>query len=514
MFAQLFENKKLLTFLSFSLLVSFCGVYITRDYVMDDALITLRYSYNFAELGIPIWNQADLGNPSMGYTSFLWMAINTLPALFIQNKEILVVFAQVFSLMALIGIVILISQEIFDLSMAMYSKYIVVLLIFSQFGYGLHVNSGMETLLFSLFMLLTVRAHARNNYKQAYILGLLLFLTRPEGIILVGIMGVWDLLNRRINQAIWGGVFFSIFSIGVLFLLFSWYGDVLPNPFYIKQGNVVNEASLKQTFFFLGTLASPFLILSVYAIFVLKNKVSIYMFSVALIYILYYTTVTPLMNVFSRYQWPSLVLLVYASIPSITFFATNSKKYILQKIVLVSLIIITIIGNNLGASYFATTTGYAAQNLVVIGKKMSEFRDPEKWLIYHDAGAICYFSDWNTLETIGLTNKTIAKNQMQVVDLYKNKNVQIVLQNFDLSNKTGDIRKQEFTELVAQYGYQHVTDIPTLFVAGQRNFVVAVYSRDIDYAKRVFENLNTADEMYPNVSFWLYSFVKKLVKGH
>ena len=77
-------------FLIFCILICSCGIYVTRHYYMDDALITLRYSYNFARFGIPIWNQADIKDPSMGYTSILWMGINTLPALFTNNKDILV----------------------------------------------------------------------------------------------------------------------------------------------------------------------------------------------------------------------------------------------------------------------------------------------------------------------------------------------------------------------------------------------------------------------------------------
>src|SRR5438034_5675801 len=48
-----------------------CGIYLTRAYVMDDALITLRYSFNLARHGQAIWNQADLAHPSQGYTTVL-----------------------------------------------------------------------------------------------------------------------------------------------------------------------------------------------------------------------------------------------------------------------------------------------------------------------------------------------------------------------------------------------------------------------------------------------------------
>ena len=57
------------------------GIYLTRFYVMDDALITLRYSFHLARHGRAIWNQADVTHPSLGYTTVLWMLLNAIPAL-------------------------------------------------------------------------------------------------------------------------------------------------------------------------------------------------------------------------------------------------------------------------------------------------------------------------------------------------------------------------------------------------------------------------------------------------
>src|SRR5438046_2328930 len=74
--------------LSFRLL--FGGIYATRAYLMDDPLITLRYSLNLARHGHAIWNQADAAHPSLGYTTPLWMLLNAIPAFFTDNKDLLV----------------------------------------------------------------------------------------------------------------------------------------------------------------------------------------------------------------------------------------------------------------------------------------------------------------------------------------------------------------------------------------------------------------------------------------
>lgn len=506
------NNSSFWIFLGFSILISLCSVYITRDYFMDDALITLRYSYNFAKFGMPIWNRADFENPSMGYTSLLWMAINAIPALFTTNKDVLVFMAKFFSVVPLIGIVVLISREIFSLPISTPLKFLASFIIFSQFGYGLHVNSAMETMLFSCIVLLTVKAYAEGHYQLAYVFGALSFLTRPEGALLVGLLCFWDLINRRIKNALIGGIAFSFLVVGTLSLLYYWYGDVLPNTFYAKQ-EVLNMEALVRTVFFIATLALPFLIMSMYAAFFLKNEMSGYMFFSAVIYLIYYLTVDPIMNAMSRYQWPCLVLVTYASIPALDFLGANIKRYKIMATVLLLMLITLNVSNALGASYFADATGHAMKNLVVIGKAMGEYRDSDKWLVYHDAGTIVYFSDWNTHETIGLTNRPLVKGQIRLTDIYKNPDAQIVMRNFDLMSEGQQADEIEYTKMLALYGYQHVRDFPILLVTDQRNFVIAVYARDMDFANKVFRDVKMIPSLQPNISYVLYNIIKEIVRG-
>jgi hypothetical protein len=505
---KILSNKTFWSLWGFSILISLVGFYITRNYLMDDALITLRYSFNFAKFGIPFWNQADLENPSMGYTSILWMAINAIPAFFTSNKDTLVLLAKTFSLASLFIIAALISREIASLAVSTPMKFLAVFVIFSNFGYGLHVNSAMETMLFSCIVLLTVQAYAKNQYRNAYLFGALSFLVRPEGAILFGLLCLWDLFNRNYRRAVISGIIFSLLVAAALSIIFFWYGELLPNTFYAKQ-EVLNRTALLRTTFFIITLAFPFLLMSIFAAFPVKNKMSMYMVFAAIAYIIYYISVDPLMNVMSRYQWPSLVLLTYASIPAFGFLINNFRKYKIPAIVLLMMFIVLNFGNGLGASYFESATGHAESNIILIGKRMAKFRDTDKWLVYHDAGAICYFSDWNTHETIGLTNKQIAKKQIQLTDIYENPNSQIVMRNFDLGagQQTDEL---EYSNMLSLYGFQHVQDIPILYVEGQRNFVIAVYARDRGFADTIFSDFELAEPLKPNFSFKLYQFAKDI----
>ena len=75
-------------------------------------------------------------------------------------------------------------------------------------------------MLFSCMLLLTAKAYADSHYRLAYFFGILSFLTRPEGALLVGLVFLWDLINRRNKRALIGGVVFSFLVAGVLLLLY------------------------------------------------------------------------------------------------------------------------------------------------------------------------------------------------------------------------------------------------------------------------------------------------------
>lgn len=486
------------------------GVWLTRTYVMDDAMITLRYSYNFARFGIPIWNQADLSNPSMGYTSILWMSLNTLPALLTQNKDVLVLFTQGFALLSLLLTAWLMCKQIAALKVSTTVKIIITVLIFAQLGYGLHVNSGMETMLFTLLVLLVLLTHNNDHSSLAYLFAGLAFLCRPEGALLCVLLVLTDLVMRRFKPAILASVAYIVMLAGLYFLLMHWYGDYLPNTFYAKQ-ELFNPTSFKRTLFFLVTLALPYLVMSIYAAFKLKHKMAIFALTIFVIYLLYYLSVDPLMNVMSRYQWPFLVLLIIGSLPAVEHLVQNAHR---NKLVLV-LLLITVagldLGNTLGAMYFANATGHAQQNIIRVGKHLAQFRQPEQWLIYHDAGAICYYSDWNTIETIGLTNGALARGQVSRAELFSTPSVVLAMQNFDLSSEASYQYQQEYSDYMSTFGFKFIENIPVLHVEGQRNFVVAVYARDEAYAHKVLEDLVIDRSFKPDLTYKLYRFAKEMV---
>lgn len=502
----------LLLFLAIILTVIFLA--LTNNYLMDDALITLRYSYNLGQKGHPIWNEADIHSPSMGYTTTLWMALNAMPAIFTDKRDVLIYSARVLSFLALVLIVVVTCRDIENRDINTVAKMTLVAGIFGQAGFAFHVNSGMETILFSCLALLAITFHQKQPGSWlSFAFGGLSFLTRPEGALIIGILVLDHIRKWELRRA--AGFAFG-FSLVVIFLgisIYSYYGDWLPNSFYIKQGEGINLASIKQTAFFFATIALPFVAASLYGALVLRSSQSTIGLLAAFMLIGYHLTVAPLMNVLSRYQWPALVLMIYASLPAFETLFRQASRYRPAIIGVVLSFFIINIGNLLATTYFATTTGKAMSNLIQIGKAMEPYRRDNQWLVYHDAGAICYFSNWNCFDTIGLNNREVAKGELSLSDILKSDNAAVVMQNIDLMAPNATERANDFFEDHQGTGYHYVDTYIVLREGSNREFGVMVFAKDETAVRDMFANANLQPNLKPQAFFEIYSFARRVVKN-
>jgi hypothetical protein len=130
------DKRDFLTLVGCAGVLLLASILLTRAYVMDDALITLRYSFNLARHGHAIWNQADAAQPSLGYTTLSWMLLNAVPALCTQNKDTLVLAAKLLGLLPLAVIALLLVAPISRMPVPLPYRLAVVAAIFSQVVYG------------------------------------------------------------------------------------------------------------------------------------------------------------------------------------------------------------------------------------------------------------------------------------------------------------------------------------------------------------------------------------------
>ena len=243
---------------------------------MDDALITFRYSINLAEIGSPIWNKADLSNPSMGYTSMLWMLINSLLQFIFKNKDIIII-SKILNMILLIPYFYIVSSVLTKQKLHYYSKIIFICLVSFSSTFSFHASSGMETILWatSLSLFAFIYKSDLSNYWVMIFLGFLLFLIRPEGSLAVAYYWTSSLIiNRNFKQSIFSGSIILILLLVYFSILFNYYGSIFPNAMYIKQGSFgLKSQAIIDALVFLITTASPYLIIS--SLLIINKKFSL-----------------------------------------------------------------------------------------------------------------------------------------------------------------------------------------------------------------------------------------------
>ena len=400
----------------------------SHSYLMDDALIALRYSENLATSGHAVWNRADVAHPVMGYTSPAWMLLNTLTALFTRDKDTIVGFSKVYSLITALGLLMLVARWLARLGYSLGTGLALIFLFFWSPVIGLHINSGMETILFgSLVFCFAYLAVNRANYFAVLGVGFLCYLTRPEGGWLVVVYWLWDRVGTgSIRRSAAGGALLAMLLVLYHVVLWAYYGDPFPLPFYIKQvtGPLLKPAALKDTALFLVSCALPYFVAPFLGRRFDWNRLKL-VIVLAVLLLVFFLTVEPYMNTVYRYQFPVLALL-FLTVISVQprFPATKLLGVFLVLVVATQWVF------NLGVTdMYARKIGRAAENLKVIGRALRERNDYQAWMAYGDAGIVCYYSDFNTVDLNGLNTREIAKGSLSVEAALENPDIRLLLAN-------------------------------------------------------------------------------------
>lgn len=200
-----------------------------RAWVCDDAFISFRYAKNLVEGNGLVFNA---GERVEGYTNFLWtmacalgMALGVEPVRFSLALG-LACFAATLALLLRVGR---------QLDGALGPGLPVAALGFAACLHArLFATSGLETCLFTLLSTaaLCAAADGRGRWVGVGALATLAALTRPEGLLVVGLCGLAGLAARR------PGVLLVPAAVIPAYLAWKfWYfGDLLPNTWYAKAG--------------------------------------------------------------------------------------------------------------------------------------------------------------------------------------------------------------------------------------------------------------------------------------
>ena len=242
------------------------GYSIYHEFFHDDAYISLRYAHNLLDGQGLVWNA---GERVEGYSNFLWVLLVSVLGLIgfdlVTATKILGVAS--FILIALVCWLWgrrLIAEDATSAAIA-------VLLALSSLPMIVWSVGGLETVFFALLLLLSLWAVFEASVGKtwnAILAGLLLSLlaiTRPDGLIYFCASLFWLMIQIRKDERVKSRIGLIVLTVGICigaFLLWRWnyYGDLWPNPYYVK-GVVTTAHFLRGLRYLLDFSLSPPLLL-------------------------------------------------------------------------------------------------------------------------------------------------------------------------------------------------------------------------------------------------------------
>lgn len=228
------------------LLASLCLVAMAWRFstiTADDSYITFRFSDNLARGHGPVWNP---GERVEGYTNFLWMAgLGVLIRLGLDPVVWSKILGTAVTLLTLFEVPRILKH--YPWSFPWSTPFALGIVTLGPWLPTWAVQ-GMETPLFTWLLTLAVRLTLDDLHQpvvpalslRAPLVLALLAMTRPEGLMVAGILALQGCLARQRGER---GRFLLAFAVPFALLYapyfvwrVSYYGDLLPNTFYAKTG--------------------------------------------------------------------------------------------------------------------------------------------------------------------------------------------------------------------------------------------------------------------------------------
>ncbi|MQA12451.1 MAG: hypothetical protein GEU98_28785 [Pseudonocardiaceae bacterium] len=206
------------------------------DTIAEDAFITFRYAANIAEGHGPVFN---VGEPVEGYSNFLLMV--TLAGLRAGFGVDIVVGARVLGVLCTLGCVLAAYFLVRRLTSRPQAGVLAAALTAAASSLAVYGPSGLETSLFAFLLLGVLLAVCYEHWVMAGLLVALAVMTRPDGLVVAAVIGLWLLLRAIRGAASWWKL--TAFVLGALVLALPWtawrvtfYGHLVPNTLAAKNG--------------------------------------------------------------------------------------------------------------------------------------------------------------------------------------------------------------------------------------------------------------------------------------
>jgi arabinofuranosyltransferase len=386
---------------------------------LDDAFISYRYARNLADGNGPVFNP---GERVEGYSNPLWVLLLSAFIALGMNAEWV---SKALGLGCGIGIIVL--------AMGMLRRHfrasppLALLLgawLATSIGLLYYAISGLETLFYSLQLLILIQLLLQRRFGWAALVSVTLLITRPEGMLFILPLALCAGMERKNSRAWWRYPLASLAGLGLVTLWrWSYYGALLPNTFNAKikthWGFIQYALWHTQTFvnyawqsFSWNDLVPAFALF--YALFLLRRRDLAP--AAVLGCLLFFVW-------FSGSDWMSFGRFYVPALPVIGLFAFAAQQSIVSALeahglrgprlwIWLALPVLF----NLVAFYYASEELQSGQSINpamhsrphrAIGLWLRDHAHPGERLVVNEIGAIGYYSNLPIIDMIGLTDKTI-----------------------------------------------------------------------------------------------------------
>jgi arabinofuranosyltransferase len=265
------------------------------------------------------------------------------------------------------------------------------------------------------------------------LLALLAGLTRPEGVIIsmLFLAGTLYLARESAPPRSWIPVvvsYFAVFAVlGGWYFVWHWryFGYPLPNPYYIKGNGHLYPYSVKAAAFNLGNLLAPALpLLPLGWLLPQTRRLANALLGVLIAFTLMWILLNDWNNAFMRFQY-AIVPMVLVTLPVLAtgaaaFFRTENFTRLSRSLLAFA-----------GLLVFAATALYArrafppyqntAHGMRDFANRLQPMAGKGYTILVTEAGTLPFYSEWQTIDGLGLNDRTMAHNGHKLTSAYLDK---------------------------------------------------------------------------------------------
>ena len=401
---------------------------------MEDASMLLRYSQNLARGYGIVWNPGE--HPVEGATDFLFMVlIGGLARLFHASVKTIAATILFVSHVASVGVLYFALRRFYAATRLLAAGLALALGV----GIGYHyIVTGFSAPFYALFALLTWIAglsliERGVTLPRALLFSALAFTTgliRPDGVLLACFILASVLYGQRDKRLALFLTFTALFAVcgGAYFAWrLHYFGYPLPNPFYIKRTGGLNLANFKSA---LRTVVEMLLTLLPLAGFALRNSATRKRLSIWLITVIPFIAAWMLVsldnNHFARFQY----VLVPLSILELGGFAAAwwydlSTRHPAESAAIrypVATVMIFLVAATLYSNIHLYRLPFSNRGGQELAERLKPYAGKGYTLLTTEAGDIPFYSEWRTVDLIGLNDEYIAHHGGLVTEAYLEQN--------------------------------------------------------------------------------------------